>query len=288
MSNEMNMGVFMEQEVKKAQVKKTGNGKYILIGIIVFLLLMVRLSLFTVGVKQYAAVRQFGKIERVEKESGLKFRAPFIQSVQKLSAATKIYDIPASDVITKDKKSMIADNYVLWRISDPKKYLQTLNGIDSRAMERIEAAVYNATKSVISSMDQDAVIAARGDSLTQMITEKSDEAMGSYGIEILRSEIKALDLPNDNKEAVYERMISERGNIAASYTAEGSAEAQKIRNSTDKEVRVMKAEAEKQAEITVAEGEAEILSSFLVLYVLFGCKFHLLCDLLDCKSQILS
>ena len=266
MGNEINMGVFAEQEVKKAPVKKTKSGKYILIGIIVFLLLIVRLSLFTVGVKQYAAVRQFGKIVRVEQESGLKFRAPFIQSVQKLSAATKIYDIPASDVITKDKKSMIADNYVLWRISDPKKYLQTLNGIDSRAMERIEAAVYNATKSVISSMDQDAVIAARGDSLTKMITEKSDEAMDSYGIEILRSEIKALDLPNDNKEAVYERMISERGNIAASYTAEGSAEAQKIRNSTDKEVRVMKAEAEKQAEITVAEGEAEYMKTLKEAY----------------------
>ena len=161
---------------------------------------------------------------------------------------------------------MIADNYVLWRISDPKKYLQTLNGVDSRAMERIEAAVYNATKSVISSMDQDAVIAARGDTLTQMITEKSDEAMDGYGIEILQSEIKALDLPNDNKEAVYERMISERENIAASYTAEGKAEAQKIRNSTDKDVRVMKADAEKQAEITVAEGEAEYMKTLKEAY----------------------
>ncbi len=233
--------------------------KGIIIGIIVLLLVLISGSVYSVNEKEYAAVRQFGKIVAVKEEPGLQLKTPFIQNVQKISAAIKIYDIPASDVITKDKKSMIADNYVLWKVTEPTKYIQTLNALDDRALERIEAAVYNATKSVISSMTQDEIIAARGETLTRLITEKANSDIGSYGIVILQSQIKTLDLPDDNKEAVYERMISERQNIAASYTAEGSAEAQKIRNETDKETAIMKAEAMKQAAVLEAEGESRYM-----------------------------
>lgn len=217
-------------------------------------------SCYTVTQKQYVAVRQFGRIVRVETTPGLKIKLPFVQSTQSISAAVHLYDIPESDVITKDKKSMIADDYVLWRVSDPIRYVQTLNALDARAQERIEAAVYNATKEVISSMTQDEVIEARGEKMTVLITEDANDNMAEYGIEITQAAIKALDLPDDNKEAVYERMISERQNIAASYEAEGESEAQKIRNQTDREVAVMKAEATKQADITVAEGEAEYMN----------------------------
>ena len=154
---------------------------------------------------------------------------------------------------------MIADNYVLWRVSDPTKYIQTLNAIEGRANERVEAAVYNATKNVISAMTQDEVIAARGDRLTDMITEQANSDIGGYGIIIIQSQIKTLDLPDDNKEAVYERMISERNNIAESYRATGDAEAQKIRNQTDRDVTIMTANAEKQAAVLEAEGEAEYM-----------------------------
>ena len=170
-----------------------------------------------------------------------------------------MYDVPLSDVITRDKKSMIADNYVLWRVIDPTKYIRTLDALDNRAEERIEAAVYNAQKNVISSMSQDEIIEARGEKLTQLLTEEANSDIGDYGIEVVVAEIKSLDLPDDNKEAVYTRMISERQNIAASYKAQGDSEAQKIRNETDKNVTVMKADAQKQAEILEAEGEAEYM-----------------------------
>ncbi|MCR4798539.1 MAG: protease modulator HflC, partial [Lachnospiraceae bacterium] len=160
---------------------------------------------------------------------------------------------------TKDKKSMTADNYVLWKVTDSKKYIQTLGAISERANERVEAAVYNATKNVISSMTQDEVIAARGETLTSKITEQANTDIGGYGIVILQSQIKILDLPDDNKSAVYERMISERQNIAASYTAEGNAAAQKIKNETDKTVTITVADAKKQAAILEADGEAEYM-----------------------------
>ena len=214
---------------------------------------------YTVGPNEYAAVRQFGKIVATSDTPGLKLKVPFIQNVQHVSRATTLYDVPLSDVITRDKKSMIADNYVLWRVADPIKYIRTLDAIDIRAEERIEAAVYNALKNVISSMTQDEVIEARGERLTQLLTEEANSDIGDYGIEVLTAEIKSLDLPDDNKQAVYERMISERNNIAASYTAKGNSEAQKIRNNTDREVSVMRSEANRNAEILRAEGEAEYM-----------------------------
>ena len=223
-------------------------------------------SLYTVHQKEYVAVRQFGKIVKIESEPGLNMITPFVQSTQRISAATKLYDIPKSDVITKDKKSMITDTYVLWKVVDPTKYIQSLNALDARAQERIEAAVYNATKTAISSMTQDEVIESRGEILTNLITTDANSDMGGYGIQIVKAEIKALDLPEDNRTAVYERMISERNNIAASYQAEGEAEAQKIRNETDKKVSILKADAEKTAAKLSGEGEAEYMKTLSEAY----------------------
>ncbi|MBQ7175037.1 MAG: protease modulator HflC [Lachnospiraceae bacterium] len=234
-------------------------GKILAMVIAILILGVAAGSFYTVPMKQYVAVRQFGRIVDIKDSPGLKFKIPFIQSIQRISAATILYDIPASDVITKDKKSMIADNYVLWRVTDPTSYIRTLDAVELRAEERIEAAVYNAIKNVISSMNQDEVIEARGERLTQLITEEANSDIDDYGIEIIQSEIKSLDLPDDNKESVYERMISERQNIAATYRAEGAAEAQKIRNEADREVSIMKAEARRQAAVTEAEGEAEYM-----------------------------
>ena len=216
-------------------------------------------SLYVVNYNDHVIIKQFDRIIGTASTPGLYFKVPFVQSTQAVYAGSRIYDIPASDVITKDKKSMIADDYVIWKVTDPARYYQTLGAMSARAEERIDAAVYNATKNTISSMNQDDVIAARGIELTNMITGASNSDISAYGIEIILAEIKALDLPDDNKEAVYERMISERKNIAASYTAKGNAEAQKIRNDTDRQVAVTVADAEKEAERIRAEGEAEYM-----------------------------
>lgn len=239
-------------------MKKLGRKFTIIIGLVLAVILLSG-TLYTVQPNQYVAVRQFGKIVKIQDKPGLKAKIPFIQNTQRISAATKLYDVPLSDVITKDKKSMIADNYVLWKVVDPVKYIRTLDAVDGRAEERIEAAVYNAQKNIISSMTQDEVIEARGEKLTNLLTKEANSDIGDYGITVETAEIKALDLPDDNKSAVYDRMISERQNIAASYKAQGDAEAQKIKNETDKNVTVMEAEAKKKAEILVAEGEAEYM-----------------------------
>lgn len=223
-------------------------------------------AIYVVHQNEYVTVRRFGKIISIASEPGLHFKTPVIDDTQAISGKMIMYDIPQSDVITKDKKSMITDTYVIWRVSDPLKYVQTLNAVSNRAEERIEASVYNATKNAISSMTQDEVIEARGEYLTKLISDEANEDMSGYGISIVQAQIKSLDLPDDNKQAVYERMISERNNIAASYTAQGEAEAQKIHNETDKQVAIVKAQAEKSAAVLEAEGESAYMETLSKAY----------------------
>ena len=245
-------------------------GNKLVLGLVVVILLvaafLVGSATFVVHQNEYVTVRRFGKIVSIVSEPGLHFKTPFIEDTQTISGKIIIYDIPESDVITKDKKSMITDTYVLWKVTDPLKYVQTLNALSNRAEERIEASVYNATKNAISSMTQDEVIEARGETLTNIITDEANSDMEGYGISIIKAQIKALDLPDDNKQAVYERMISERNNIAASYTAQGEAEAQKIHNETDKQVAIVKAQAEKSAAVLEAEGEAAYMQTLSEAY----------------------
>lgn len=215
---------------------------------------------------EYNLIRQFGKVDRVISSPGISFRIPFIESTQSLPKETLLYDLAASDVITKDKKTMISDSYVLWKISDPLKFAQTLNSSVESGESRINTAVYNATKNAISSLSQDQVITSRDGELSDMVMAAIGTNMDQYGIELLKFETKQLDLPDDNKETVYERMISERDNIAATYKAEGSSEAKVIRNKTDKEVAIQISDAKKQAEILEAEGEQEYMKILAQAY----------------------
>lgn len=215
---------------------------------------------------EYKLIRQFGKVDRVISQPGISFKIPFIESTQSLPKETLLYDLAASDVITKDKKTMISDSYVLWKIQDPLKFAQTLNCSLENGESRINTAVYNATKNVISSLSQDQVITSRDGELSQMVMDAIGDNMEQYGVQLVKFETKQLDLPDDNKAAVYERMISERDNIAATYTAEGNSEAKVICNTTDKEVTIQISDAKKQAEILKAEGEQEYMKILAQAY----------------------
>ena len=227
--------------------------------IILAILVIGASSLVVTYENEYSLIRQFGKVDHVVSTSGISLKIPFIQSVDKLPKQTLLYDLSPSDVITSDKKTMICDSYILWQIVDPLKFAQTLNSSISNAESRLDTIVYNSTKNIISSTKQDDVISGRNGALSEAIINNIGDGLSQYGIELLAFETKQLDLPSDNKAAVYERMISERDNIAATFTAEGNSEAQIIKNTTDKEVTVMLSESEKEAEILIAEGEAEYM-----------------------------
>ena len=214
---------------------------------------------FTVNSDEYAVVKQFGKVVSIHNDTGLKFKAPFVQSVEKLPKKQLIYDLPVSEVITKDKQTMVADSFAQWRINDPHLFIQSLGGSVTNAESRIEMLVYNAMKNEISSRTQSEVIGDRTGKLATDITDAAKPNFAQYGIELLSVETKHLDLPYDNKASVYNRMISERNALSAGFTAEGDKEAQMIRAETDREIAIMIAEAEAQAEQLRAEGEAEYM-----------------------------
>lgn len=288
---------------RKKGEKRAGFGKSggkvgaALLFLAVLALVLLANALVVTRQNQFRLIRQFGRVDRVVSEAGLSFKLPFIESVDTVPRELMLYDLPASDVITSDKKTMIVDSYVLWRVTDPLKFAQTLSCSVANAESRIDAIVYNATKNTISNMKQDEVIRSRDgrmtitvdDAGTELsgndlnlsegheevirITSLTEEVMGQigrvesqYGIELVAVEVKKLDLPDDNKQAVYNRMISERGNIAAQYTAEGKSEARIIENTTDKEVAIMLSDARAKAEATVAAGEAEYMRILSAAY----------------------
>lgn len=208
---------------------------------------------------EYTIVRQFGAVVKVVDKPGLSLKVPFLQSTSTLPKTEMLYDLAVSDVITSDKKSMVADSFVLWRISDPLKFIQSLSGNLANAEYRIDTVVYNSLKTVISSMKQEAVISGRDGELAALIMKHVGNTFEKYGITVLAIETKRIDLPDENKAAVYERMISERENIAASFSAEGAAEAKRIRNEADKTVDITISAANASAEKLKAEGEAEYM-----------------------------
>ena len=235
--------------------------------LIVILALLLSSGFFvTTHQNEYTIVRQFGAVVKIMDEPGLTVKIPFIQSTSTLPKTEMLYDLAVSDVITSDKKSMVADSFVLWRIEDPLKFIQTLSGNIANAEYRIDTVVYNSLKTVISSMKQEEVISGRDGLLAQRIMDNVGNTFDNYGIALLAIETKRIDLPDENKSAVYERMISERDNIAASYAAEGAAEAKQIRNEADKSVSITLSQANAQAEKLKAEGEAEYMRILSEVY----------------------
>lgn len=250
----------MSDNIERIKPDRTGLKIGILV-IAIIAVIVLSMSIVVTEENEYTLIRQFGKVDRdkIISKSGLSFKIPFVETTSTLPKEILFYDLAVSDVITMDKKTMVADSYVLWRIIDPLLFVQTLNSQIANAESRINTTVYNSLKNVISSMEQSEVISGRDGALSEAIMANLGNTMNQYGIEIISVETKHLDLPSDNKAAVYERMISERNNIAASYTAEGEAEAKKIRTITDNEITIEISKAESESERIIAEGEAEYM-----------------------------
>ena len=237
-----------------ALLKKVFRRWATVVGILVIVLFMWNQCVVITLPHEFNVIMQFGEIRRVAAESGLSFKIPFIQSVRVLPKTIQLYDIPISDVITQDKKTMEVDSFILWKISDPTMFIRQLSGNIVSAEIRVGNNTYNSMKNVISMLPQTDIISGR-DVLAARIVDNLGGTLTQYGITLVGIETKHLDLPEENKQAVYTRMISERNNIAASYLAEGDEEAQKIRSETDKTVSIMLSEARAEAAKTIADGE---------------------------------
>ena len=247
--------------------KKGGSARWIALGVVVLLLLiLIGTGTFVVKQNEYGVILQFGAVKDVKDRPGLYLKIPFVQTVTTLPNTVLLYDLPVSDLLSADKTSLIADCFAIWSIDDPRLFIETLSGSIENAESRINANVYNALKTVMSSMTRDQIISGRSGAVVEAIMQNIGDSFTRYGIALQAVETKKIDLPDDNKSAVYARMISERNNIAAAYLADGEKQAKEIRNEADKEVEIRVAEAKAQAEILKAEGDAEYMRILSEVY----------------------
>lgn len=217
---------------------------------------------FTVKENEYACTVRFSKIINTTNQAGLHFKVPFLDSVKYFPRITQLYDIPPSEVLTSDKQNMTVDCYILWSISDPKLFYQTL-GSTAVAEQRLDALTYNELKTVMGTLAQADIInmedGAKRNEIYENIASDVNRLAATYGIRVEDVKIKQFDLPDSNLNAVYNRMISERNQMAEKYTADGNYEASIIRNDVDKKVNIMVSDAKAEAAKLTAEGEAEYM-----------------------------
>ena len=237
--------------------------KKIIIAVAIFLVVILASnSLYTVAENEYACTFRFSEIVNTQTEAGLHFKIPFIDSVRYFPKATQLYDIPPSPVLTSDKQNMTVDCYILWSISDPLRFYQTL-GSTGVAEDRLDNLTYNELKTVMGTLAQSDIInmndGAERNQIYEGISTNVDREALKYGIHVEDVKIKQFDLPGSNLTAVYSRMISERNQMAEKYTADGNYEASIIRNDVDKQVNILVSNAKAEAAKLQAEGEAEYM-----------------------------
>ncbi|MFJ7637526.1 protease modulator HflC [Peribacillus sp. NPDC097264] len=248
-------------ELKKGDFHWRG---YVKIGIFFIIFIILMLIIFTnvyiVKEGEYKVVRQFGEVVRIDKTPGLKAKVPFIQSVVTLPKYQMSSDVSEAEINTRDKKRMLIDNYAVWRIEDPKKLITNARTLEN-AETRMEEFIYSAVRSELGQLNYDEIInekSSRG-SLNDRITDKVNELLvkDNYGISLTDVRIKRTDLPAENEESVYKRMISERESKAQEYLSKGDAKKNRTIANTDRKVKEMLSSAEADAEVIRAEGEGE-------------------------------
>ncbi len=227
--------------------------------VVVCVLLVIASRLFyTVSETEQAVVTQLGRPVRLVKTPGLHLKVPFLQQLTFFDARLLDYDSAPAPVITRDKKNLVVDNYAKWHISDPLKFLQTVQN-EAGGQTRLDDIIYSKVREQLGLHDLVEVIATKRDPIMRAVTIGSNEAAAAYGIAVIDVRIKRADLPPENAQAVYGRMRAEREREAKRYRSEGQEAALKIRAEADKQRTIMLAEAYKQEQVRRGEGDAEAI-----------------------------
>lgn len=218
-------------------------------------------NIYVVKENEYRVVRQFGEVKEIRYTPGIYMKVPFLQSVTSLPKYQMTYNVSEAEINTMDKKRIIIDNYAVWRITNPKMMIINAGNM-LNAEGRMEEFIYSVVRTELGQLAYDEIIndenTSRG-SLNDRVTERVNEllAKDNYGIEVVDVRMKRTDLPTENEQSVYTRMISERQSIAQKYLSEGDADKRTIESTTDKKVQEMIAVAQKEAAVISAEGESE-------------------------------
>ena len=232
------------------------------IAIFTLIILFVLSTIIVVDETEQIVILQFGKPVQTITDPGLNFKFPApIQVSNSFDKRLLEYDVPPEEILSRDKKSLIIDNYVRWRIVDPLLFLQTVRAIPT-AKTRLDDIVYSELRQELGNHDMHEIITETREIIMEKVTVASNEETSKYGIEVIDVRIRRVDLPRENEASIYARMEAERKRQANKFRSEGEEEAQKIRAATDRDKTVILAEAYKTAQQIRGEGEAEALDIY--------------------------
>jgi len=223
-------------------------------------------SIFIVDETQQVVILQLGKPVKTVTEPGFNVKLPFpFQEKIVFDDRLLEYDSPPEAILSKDKKSLIVDNYVRWKIVDPLQFLKTVQAIPT-AKSRMDDIVYSELRRELGTHDMVEIITQNREEIMDVVTRASNEATLSYGISVIDVRIRRVDLPAENEESIYARMEAERKRQANKFRSEGSEEAQKIRAATDRDKTIILADAYKEAERIRGEGDAKAVQVYARSY----------------------
>ncbi len=232
-----------------------------LIVLAVVVVLFLWFSLYTIDETEQAIILEFGKpMGETVSSAGLHFKLPW-RSVIKFENRILEYDVEPQAIITKDKKKLEVDNYARWRIADPLLFyrsVRTLNG----ALSRIDPIVYSELRVELGKHELSEIVDKRRVKIMETVSDKTEEKLAEYGIDIIDVRIKRADLSKENERAVFDRMRAERQRKAKQYRSEGEEEALMIRAETDKEKTIILANAYKESQILKGEGDAKAVEIY--------------------------
>jgi modulator of FtsH protease HflC len=212
-------------------------------------------SAFIVKQTEKAIVLQLGKPKAGPLGPGLHFKLPFVQNVIYFDSRLLEYDARPAEILTKDKKNMVVDNYSKWRITDPLQFYRTVTSIP-RAQARLDDIIYAELRVALGGYTLIEIISSDRNAIMKEVTDKSNSLVSAYGIEINDVRIKRTDLPAENARAIYGRMRAERERMAKQYRSEGNEAAARITAQADKERAITLADADLKAEILRGKGDA--------------------------------
>ncbi len=222
-------------------------------------------SFYTVPQTQQALILQFGDPVRVVRDPGLHVKLPFIQQAEYFDRRVLDYDAPSVELVLGDQKRLVVDTFARYRISDPLRFRQSI-GSEAAFRTRIDPIISSALRSVLGEVSLFTVLSKDRGALMERIKTEANKALGQFGVEVVDIRIKRADLPAENSQAIFRRMQSERDREAKELRAQGAEIGQRIRARADRERRVLIADAQRQAEITRGDGEAEAIRIFAEAY----------------------
>jgi membrane protease subunit HflC len=226
--------------------------------IVVAILLFLAMSVFTVDQRQYAMVVQLGEVKKVIVDPGLYVKVPLVQNVRYFEK--RIITLDNADperFITSEKKNVLVDSYIKWRIVDPKLYYISVNGDESRARTRLNQTVNAGLREEFGKRTVHDVVSGEREKIMEQMREKADADARKIGVQIVDVRLKRVELPTEVSEAVYRRMEAERKRVANELRSEGSAEAEKIRADADRQREIIIADAYRDAQKIKGEGDAK-------------------------------